>query len=400
MPSQEELLLRDAEDIASTCTDIDEADQWASAIQSVFRRIGFDPAPNVTVPDVLKAAAARGGAAGAVLAAALATYGPLPGRHEAGRLYRRLVTGGVVVPEWVESLGDVTPLRAMKLTDAWGDECRVWIDFVRPDAAVRGLHVKIDRIWGGTAYGFAHGATIDTLAAKVKHDPHTVVEEIGLADARAMIDAGLQERDAMVGLDDDEGYDEFEAFDEDLRALVDQRIGLLPLGGDAALPRPLSDEEVAEIAAGFVEWPHEQDRDAAEVLAATISWFVSYCYDGDPLHWSPGRIAGFVAGWTSDMVTAGDEWFAMLESVFPSWLDYAAERRELDADLLEVNRSVARETFAARRRIAAGRSDWSTTGRIVKDVRSDGIDRSDPDSQAAVQAWIDRYNAHPHRERH
>ena len=61
---------------------------------------------------------------------------------------------------------------------------------------------------------------------------------------------------------------------------------------------------------------------------------------------------------------------------------------------------MARETFAARRRIAAGRSDWSTTGRIVRDVRSDGIDRSAPDSQAAVRAWIDRYNAHPHRERH
>lgn len=37
-------------------------------------------------------------------------------------------------------------------------------------------------------------------------------------------------------------------------------MGLLPLGGDASLPRRLSEDEAAPIADAFIEWPTDKKR--------------------------------------------------------------------------------------------------------------------------------------------
>ncbi len=404
MPTQEELLLRDAAQVASTYTDIDKSDQWASAIQSVFRRIGPAPGPTAGVTEVLAAADDRGGAAGAVLAAALAVYGPPSGRQRARNLHRRLVAGGAVVPEWVGALGDVTPQRAMLFTDVWEDEHLVWIDFTRPDGTVRGLGVEIDRLWGGTARGFVNGLTIDAILDASGDDPDAVVRRIGLADARAMIAAGLKNRDATVSFDDaDAGAgagDDRYRFDEDLRALVDQRIGLLPAGGDAARPRRLTKRDVARVVREFAARPHGHDRQDVVDVVDKICSFNSSCYDGDLLRWSPLKIGGFLTGWIPWKVITDDEFHDAIEAVFPGWLEYAAERWGLDADLLAVNLSVARESFVDMRRNVADPSRRSPTTNIVTDMLADGIDPSDPSNRAAVQAWIDQYNARPRRERY
>ena len=123
------MLLLNAELAASTITDVGEAEYWASMVQRQFRPWGFDLAPDLTVPEVLEAARERGGVAAAVLAATLAEFGPQRGRHEARRLWQGLVAGGVLVPGWVDLLGAVTPVRAVRLTDFWGDECVLWIDY-------------------------------------------------------------------------------------------------------------------------------------------------------------------------------------------------------------------------------------------------------------------------------
>lgn len=109
-------------------------------------------------------------------------------------------------------------------------------------------------------------------------DPYATVEEIDLADAGPMIAEGLREWDAAVRLDDDHAPDEL---DEDLRALVDQRVVLLPLGGDASLPRLLSEDEAASVADDFIEWPHGQHPLDAHHISETIISFASYRYDGD-----------------------------------------------------------------------------------------------------------------------
>ncbi len=395
------MLLFNAELAASTITDVGEAENWASMVQRQFRPWGFDLAPDLTVPEALEAARERGGVAAAVLAATLAEFGPRRGRHEARRLWQGLVAGGVVVPGWVDLLGAVTPVRAVCLTDSWGDECLLWIDYCRPDGSVCGLAVAIDRIWGGTAQAFGHGAPIEMVADKAAKDPDVHVADIDLADARAMIAEGLRERDATVRLDDEvEGDDDPHERDEELRALVDQRIGLLPLGGDAALPHRLDEEEAAAIVGAFLEWPHGQDQDIAEHIAETVLSFASYCCDGDPLRWSPPRIAGFLAGWIPAKVIADGEWLDAVEAVFPRWLAYSAERRGLAPELAEENLAVARDSFGAMRANVADADNWTPTTRMIREMMADGIDPSDPADRLALQAWIDQYNARPRDERH
>lgn len=399
--SPAEMLLFNAELAASTITDIGEAENWASMVQRQFRPWGFDIAADLTVPEVLEVAGERGGPAAAVLAAVLAVFGPQRGRHEARRLWHGLVAGGVLVPGWVDLLGAVTPVRAVRLTDSWGDECLLWIDYQRPDGSVCGLGVAIDRIWGGTAQAFGHGPPIESVAANAAKDPEVHVADIDLTDARAMIAEGLRERDATVRLDDEvEGDDDPHQRDEELRALVDQRIGLLPPGGDAALPRRPDEEEAAAIADAFVEWPHGQDRDIAENIAETVLSFASYCYDGDPLRWSPPRIAGFLTAWIPAKVIADGEWLDAVEAVFPRWLAYAAERRGLASELAEENLAVARRSFGPMRTNVADADMWTPTTRMIQEMMADGIDPSDPADRVAMQAWIDHYNARPRHERH
>lgn len=402
IPSREEKLLDNAVLAVESITDVAEAEEWASFVARLFRPRGLEPAPDLTVPAVLAAATDRGGMEAAALAAALAVFGPPRGRHEARRLWRRLAAGGVVVPDWLESMGEVVPARAVRLGDAWGDECAVLVDFVRPDGTVCGLGVTIDRIWDGAAGGFMHGPTTEALVAMAADDPYGAVAGIDLADARAMIAEGLRERDATVRLDHDEDPDEDDpdGLDEDLRALVDQRVALLPLGGDASLPRRVGEEEAASIADAFLEWPHGRDPQDAHHISETIISYASWCYDGDPLRWSPPRIAGFLSGWIPEKVIADGEWLDAVEAVFPRWLEFAAEHRGLAADLSERNLSVARDSFGAMRAGVADAERWSPTTRMVREMMADGIDPADPADRVAMQAWIDQYNARPGHERH
>lgn len=82
----------------------------------------------------------------------------------------------MVAPGWLESMGAVVPARAVRLGDAWDDECAVLIDFVRPGGTVCGLGVEIDRIWSEAAGGFMHGPTTEALAAIAAEDPDATVE--------------------------------------------------------------------------------------------------------------------------------------------------------------------------------------------------------------------------------
>ncbi len=86
MPSPIELLLCDAGSVARDHDDINETEGWASAIQSAFRTSGFPPRPGVSPRLALREARGEGGTGGAVLAAAMAVYGPEPARARAAKV--------------------------------------------------------------------------------------------------------------------------------------------------------------------------------------------------------------------------------------------------------------------------------------------------------------------------
>lgn len=377
--------------MASRRADINEAEEWASALQIMFRPVGKETEPVLDARDVLAAADRRGGTAAAVLSAALAVYGPPGCRSQARDQMRRMIADGAAVPAWAEQLGDVTPQRAMLLTDVWEDDCLILVDYVRPDGTVCGLGVHVDRLLGGVAHHFLHGPSIKaTIAADGDRDD-PVVRPLSLTEARVMIAVGLELRelsDLPEVSDDEECY----RLDEGLRPLVDQRVGLLPPGGDAAQPGPLTTRQIGRAVRRIAARSRGLDRGDVERVADRIVAFGAFCSDQDPLRWSPRKIHLFLVEWIPWRTAPYFDEHDAVEAVFPHWLEYAAERRCLEADRLALNLSAARESFADMRRNAADAVEQSRFEAVVAKMLDDGVDMSDLD---AVDTWLNRHVPRP-----
>ena len=391
-PPVEQMLLDDAADVAAECADVDEAEVWASSAQVLFGPVGL------AGPTVLHASSALAAAeactdcgAAAMVAASISAYGPPRDRRRATRLLARLAENGEPLPRWINALGDVTPHRAALLTDDWGDERSVWIDFERSDGEVRGLGVSVNGSQGAYACHFVYGPSIEAIEGPFARQPHAVMRPLVLADARAMIEAALERRD-QTDLD----HDGDDGLDHELRALVDQRVALLPDGGTRQPGSP-TDEEIDGLCEEFVAVAGEAMPDEAESVASTVCRYAYAWCDGDPLCWSPPRVEHFLSVWIPAKSVCDDEWHDVVEWVFPLWLRFAAERRGLAAELLEMNLEAARESYADMRTNAADPAKRSPTTNIVTEMLDDGIDISD---EATVQEWIGRYNARPRHERY
>ena len=187
-----------------------------------------------------------------------------------------------------------------------------------------------------------------------------------------------------------------DALDHELRALVDQRVALLPDGGTRQPGSP-TDEEIDGLCEEFVAVAGKAMPDDAESVASTVCRFAYAWCDGDPLCWSPPRVEHFLSVWIPAKSVCDDEWHDVVEWVFPLWLRFAAQRRGLAAELLELNLQAARESYADMRTNAADPAMRSPTTNIVTEMLKDGIDITD---EATVQEWIGRYNARPRHERY
>ena len=391
-PLVERLLLDDAAGVATECDDLDEAEVWASSVQMLFSPAGLAGPTVLPVARALDAAeACEDRTAAAVVAAAISVYGPLRHRRRAARLVRTLADSGEPLPGWIGALGDVTPRRTVLLTDDWIDERSVWIDFERSDGEVRGLGVSVNGSQGAYACHFVYGPPIEAIEGPFAKQPHAVMRPLDLAVARATVEAALERR-GRTDLD----YDGDDALDDDMLALVAQRIALLP-GGGTPSPGVPGEEQIHRLCEDFVEQAEDTMPDEAESVADAVCRFAYAWCDGDPLCWSPARVERFLSLWIPAKSVCDDGWHDVVEWVFPRWLRFAARRRGLAADLLELNLAEARVSSVDMRSNAADPAMRSPTTNIVTEMLEDGIDFTD---EAMVQEWIDRYNARPRHERY
>ncbi|MCQ3806732.1 MAG: hypothetical protein OXB92_13340 [Acidimicrobiaceae bacterium] len=357
------LLARDAECVleeisASGTVDMNEVDYWSSCIQTA---IVTTRSPDGVEPSAVLTHAERvGGPVGAVLAAAVSVYGPPDARPQARRRLRRIRESHADVPAWIEMLGKAEPLRATSTTDRWGEHCEVCIDYRRPDGTEHGVSVSIEPFCLGMATRFTLGAPSTQRATTVSKDQ--IVEELGLADARAIVTAGLEVRGGF-GIDEDGSIADF---DEDLWALLEQRLELLPEGGRAPDVSALGAEEgAAHFTDFFSRGPRLGEHpDEMHDLGRTMFVFAMVCRDRDFLRWTPLRVAVFLEDWLPENGLfcrdcnelhehpPDEEWFSTVESVFPRWLRYAAGRSGLSDDALKENLAAARGPLKQMRRRA------------------------------------------------
>ena len=384
-PTAEELLLRDGSDAAARYGDLDEAEVWASSIQTLFHPGGLACGHALSPSRVLAAAeCCDDTAAAAAVAVAVAVYGPRGHRRRADRLLRRLAEGAAPIPPWANELGRAAPLRAVLMADSWGDHRTVWVDFKRLDGEVRGVSVELHAAPGGAENSLVYGPPIEHLACGVDVHPHAALADISLADARATAEAALEVHDRQARLP---RADMAHALDNSLRALVDQRVALLPGGGVSHHRGAPSRDEVAAMCAEFMaSCPPEHAQEARSVFE-DVCRFVSEWGDGDPLCWSPCRVRLYVAGWIESKAESNSRWHDAVESVLPRWLRFAGERRGLDEERIGLNLKTARDGFSQMVDLPAGTSGQPPASGVLPAMVADGVDLDDED---AVRDWIQR----------
>lgn len=354
---QLDVLVRDAEHIAATCggaDDIVEADEWASAIQSAVKS-GRCP-DGVAAPAVIARAESVGGAAGGVLAAAMAAYGPPGQRPRARRVLDRLISDGSSVPCWADSLGEAEPLRARRLSDQWDENQAVLIDYARDDGSAHRLFVAFHPFQDGIAHSVHLLGHDDEIA--LPDDSIYTVEELGLADARAAVEAGLRVFDKVVATQDPDDWDPDLEATWDLAALIEQRIGLLPAGGRSPTRQTPDPRTIADPLTDFASQPvplGEHPGELGDLLHSMIG-FVAMCPDRDILKWTPPRVGTFLEAWIPEHGIYRDAcgephehppagWLTTVESAFPRWLRFAAERSAVADGTLELNLAEARKSL-------------------------------------------------------
>ena len=336
-------------------SDLDDVDRWASAVQFEVRSRA---APGgLRAPVVLSRAASVGGPSGAALAAAMAVYGPADQRDRARRTVERLTADRGDVPCWIAALGEVEPVRAVRLTDEWDEYSGLDIDFRRPDAGTHRLRIAINPFRAGMAHPARYfAAGYDDSQSAI---PGFSAEEISLADARAIAKPSLDALEEVLGDNYDADDDVELDAGHDLFALMRQRIGLLPAGG-VARPRPQRSAE--EIAAPFGEFAgrplgYGEDDDSVYHLMRSLVGFVTSCWDSDPLRWTPPRITAFLEEWLPDNgyycngcrglhePPSHEEWLPTFRSAFVRWLRLTAALGGLPDDARDANLAAAWESL-------------------------------------------------------
>ena len=396
-PTAEELLLRSASVTAAGHPDLDEAEVWASSVQPLFHPGGLACGHALSPSRVLAAAEdCDDTSAAAAVAAALAAYGPRGHRSRARRLLRRLFDKGAPMPPWADELGRVTPLRAVTLVDPWGDHFIVWTDFERPGGEARGIGVEVAATAGGPKADLLYGPPIEQFAERAQAGPHTVMTEINLSDARATVEAALKLEDRRVGSDSPQATG---IVVNELRALVDHRVALLPYGGSPQHVRALSSRELDDLRRDFLAVASAQHRDAAEKVVADIFRFASAWSYGDPLCWSPCRVTLYLAGWVPANAVGDDGYRRTVASVFPRWLRFAGERCGLRGDLIQVSLETARGALEGTGTTGVERYGDTLAPPATSTLTAllaDGVDYHDHD---AVREWLQGCSSHCGHER-
>ncbi len=322
----------------------------------------------VRAPAVLAHAETIGSAAGGVIAAGMSVYGPSASRQRAQQVLDRLGADGASVPPWATSLGAAEAVGAVKLCDEWDEYAAVVVDFARPDGSVHEVCASLHPFGWGIAHDLA--VTPAGQSAPRLQEAGLVAETIALDAAQELLARGLEHLDEAIAdwWDNDLDLDA----DIDLRMLVGQRVEALPSAERTCEGDAIDDEDVAErladVVGGFVDLPfplgeHKEDL-AGLVVAATM--FSQACRDPDVLRWTPPRIETFIERflplWDADDDLSGYDPFAefgepgdgfefsgerlaTIDSAFPRWLRYVAERRGDGPETLEQNLAAAKASL-------------------------------------------------------
>lgn len=306
---------------------------------------------------------------------------------ETHRAIRRLTESKVTPPSWSSGAGRARVEHAWLSTDPFGDQ-----DFLVGRFSYLGEH--------------AHD-----VAVLVDHNINDIAKDIGIVLATEDLRAHWEgQSDLGVRDIDDQEYadrlaDALTCLDmtwdppitEDarmLRPLLDARLVFLPRA------KAIKRREVSQAARGrlYAAFRRSEPGRALGRDTQLARLFIDYGsdYHLDGLHWSPIVVELLLTDWLPRKVSLTAEEVEQLPGVLRSWLQFVSQERGFE-DRLTAEMLAAVDEYADDFRKAV--TDPSTYGpakSVAAQMQADGVDFSDP---AAVQAWIEAFNARPFEER-
>jgi hypothetical protein len=343
-----------------------EAEQWASSLLDEWRgrELADEETDAALFPSLVDAFEAIGTAPTLASLRALTAVATERGAVHARAAADRLAASGLPEPEWAATLGQARPTGAALLEEpVFDDGVSVVIEF---DVSYA-LDVYIDHNLGG----LVSDVSVTGPLSDVRQNEHLMFREIGLADARARVEAALEtlQRSPEPPVDEQVWA---------LRAMIAARLRLLPDGFEPPDEHVSVDREA--LLADFFAAPEGErwrgDQDAEFVIRHAVD-FGADVNHGGPLRWSPGTVAVFLTGWVPDRVMAEPEFFARVPDVLRDWVRYAGRRRGVPAEAL---RDAVEAVGDYREDLLNAVTDpdtWSLAEAIAESALEAGIDPSD-----------------------
>ena len=374
------LAAKDVADVADAL----EAQAWASDMISTWHGHGIsaEDVDALFLPGFVRALKALGTApALAVLRALSAVAAP---RHAAAAQAAagRLAAAGLPEPSWAGELVPPEPTAALLVHDeAFDDGVSVVAEF-----GSHTLGVYVDHNLGGLVKDvFLAGSLAEVR--EIVTTPGVSLRELDLAEARARIEAALDELDHTLDPPVSEDV-------SSLRALVEARMRLLPSGFDLPDPyREVSPEERQSLLDGFLASPEGkrwQGDDVAEDVAALAIVFGCDYNHGGPLRWSPVVVELFMLDWLARKVTREPGLFERVPDVLRDWVRYAGRRRGVPEDMLREAVDSVADFEGEMRETVDDPAAWGPAKAFATAALGAGVDLTDSEQ---VEAFISRYNA-------
>jgi len=343
--------------------------------------------------------------AGGLLLSVIGAVGPEAVRERA-RLVRDagLASGSSIwrMPQWVDQIGQVKLDRGVTVTDVFGDQTAYNLEYFYPGAAEPERHVLVVvvdhnmRLVGDMFVRIGPGL-MDSLDSVGEQNDRVVVAETDPQVASDEIWRHLDMTDRTLG-------EPFGNESAETRYVAAARLAALPPPRQHGVDAPeVSSGERERIVTEFMKSAAVQDllsgestadtppeRDTVQFIARVA---IDYACDygaGDPLRWSPTSVELFLTDWASRKVHWEAEDVPWVPEVLDALVAHCGELKELDPGLIEQTREAVDEfggDFLVREMEGTSKGP---AAQVVASMLADGVDVTD---QAAVQRWINTYNA-------
>lgn len=371
-----------------------EAEFWASSIMGTFYKVDGPLGARLELetrlwPAVIAAAEALRDAAGRAALEAIAEVGEpamrLLARAAAGRLERE----GVPAPRWASELGSAAFEGVWVLQDVFGDHEAYFATFRYPGREPHVVNALYDKAFGGIIKDAFVGYPVEDPRQNIAREDGVFSVDVEPEPvARRIIDA-IELGDTYL---DNDWTPEFRQF----RALVLARMRQLPAAAAPEPPEPPDDAARAALTSEFLASGGDRDHiDADLIVSHCIDYLCDYLGE-DAFRWSPIVVEQFLLDYLPRKASLSLSMAGALPGVLRSWVRFALSKRGLAERWIVETEEAVDEFAPAFRRAITDVDQFGPAKRLTNQMLADGVDLTDP---AAIERWIDAFNARPFNER-